>query len=170
MAPPRARTSRLVALLAVAALLALAACSDDKGDSSQAREATTTTSTVVRPKGPKADVSQVLRGGKGVFLGSATPVRLPDRWVEDERVAAGTAESYRSDGPLPTDGRFDLATRDSADYRTRVVVRRPRDGDDFNGTVVVEWLNVSGEPYRNAAEEVSRAIHEASSRYRRGKR
>ena len=28
-------------------------------------------------------------------------------------------------------------------YKTRIVVRRPADADDFNGTVVVEWLNVT---------------------------
>ena len=32
----------------------------------------------------------------------------------------------------------------TADYRTRIVVRRPEKQADFNGTVVVEWLNVSG--------------------------
>src|SRR5262249_53760512 len=28
-------------------------------------------------------------------------------------------------------------------YQTRIVVRRPRDPAKFNGTVVVEWMNVS---------------------------
>ena len=30
-----------------------------------------------------------------------------------------------------------------ADYRTRIVVRRPERSEDFSGVVVVEWLNVS---------------------------
>src|SRR5262249_19053444 len=29
-------------------------------------------------------------------------------------------------------------------YRTRILVRRPANAAHFNGTVVVEWLNVSG--------------------------
>ena len=33
---------------------------------------------------------------------------------------------------------------DTADYRTRILVYRPADAARFNGTVLVEWLNVSG--------------------------
>jgi Alpha/beta hydrolase domain len=36
------------------------------------------------------------------------------------------------------------STGDRADYTTRVVVLTPTDGAAFNGTVIVEWLNVSG--------------------------
>ena len=32
----------------------------------------------------------------------------------------------------------------TAPYVTRILVRRPAEDADFNGTVVVEWLNVSG--------------------------
>ena len=32
----------------------------------------------------------------------------------------------------------------TAPYRTRIIVRRPADADDFDGTVFVEWLNVTG--------------------------
>jgi Alpha/beta hydrolase domain len=32
----------------------------------------------------------------------------------------------------------------SAPYKTRILVYRPTDPDTFNGTVIVEWLNVSG--------------------------
>lgn len=98
-----------------------------------------------RAEGPAADVSEVLEGGNGIFLGSATENPLPDEgWLEEERVAAGTATSYAADGPYPEDGRIALTEDASADYRTRIVIRRPTDGDAFNGTVVVEWLNVSG--------------------------
>ena len=34
---------------------------------------------------------------------------------------------------------------DPAPYKTRVVVYRPIDPKKFNGTVIVEWLNVSGQ-------------------------
>ena len=33
---------------------------------------------------------------------------------------------------------------EQADYTTRIVVLTPTDRDAFNGTVIVEWLNVSG--------------------------
>jgi hypothetical protein len=45
---------------------------------------------------------------------------------------------------LPADGAFALEPGEEADYATRIVVRRPADAADFNGTVVIEWLNVSG--------------------------
>jgi hypothetical protein len=36
------------------------------------------------------------------------------------------------------------ASQDRADYATRIVVLTPTDDAVFNGTVIVEWLNVSG--------------------------
>ena len=47
-----------------------------------------------------------------------------------EHFVSGTASSY--------------AAEDRADYTTRVVVLTPTDDAAFNGTVIVEWLNVSG--------------------------
>ena len=80
-----------------------------------------------------------------MFLGSAMPAGLDGTgYVEHEFVAAGTATSYRADGPQSTDGRWTFAPDATADYRTRIVVRRPQHATDFSGTVVVEWLNVSG--------------------------
>jgi hypothetical protein len=69
---------------------------------------------------------------------------MPNGWVEEEYALEGTAVSYASDASLPTDGSFVLREDASAEYRTRIVVRRPGAAADFNGTVVVEWLNVSG--------------------------
>lgn len=101
---------------------------------------------VTRPEGPPADLSEELTGGKGMFLAdSITGIRLPKGWTQTERVAAGTAHAYQAKGELGADGRYDLAEDPAkeADYRTRVVVRRPPPAE-FNGTIVVEWLNVSG--------------------------
>lgn len=100
---------------------------------------------VERPDGPSADLSEELTGGKGVMIGDLSALNLQTvGYVQHEFVAQGTAASYRAVGELPTDGRFELETGDGADYRTRVIVRRPEKASDFNGTVVVEWLNVSG--------------------------
>jgi hypothetical protein len=101
---------------------------------------------VRRPAGPAAQLAGPLRGGNGINLASASAgTAVPQAgWVESEYSAAGTATSYRSDGPLPTDGRFRLVPDATAPYTTRIVVRRPRRAASFNGTVVVEWLNVSG--------------------------
>ena len=97
-----------------------------------------------RSAGPAADVSEVLSGGHGVFIGSAVASPLPEGWLEEERVAAGRAVSYRSVGDLPGDGRFELVEDATADYRVRILIRRPAESSRHNGTVVVEWLNVSG--------------------------
>ncbi|MDP3495267.1 MAG: alpha/beta hydrolase domain-containing protein, partial [Hyphomonadaceae bacterium] len=61
-----------------------------------------------------------------------------------ESFAAGTATSYRLPGPATADGVWDAAAAETAPFTTRVVVLRPTDPAKFNGTVIVEWLNVSG--------------------------
>lgn len=52
-------------------------------------------------------------------------------YSNEEFFLSGRARSY-------------TASPGEASYRTRAVVRRPLDANRFNGTVVVEWLNVSG--------------------------
>lgn len=100
-----------------------------------------------RAEGPAAAFAGPLDGGNGVMLGAAidSGAALEDAgYAEDEYSAAGTATSYTSaTTPLPADGTFELTPGDEAEYATRVVVRRPTDPEAFNGTVVVEWLNVS---------------------------
>jgi hypothetical protein len=144
-----ARGSRIPRLLGTslpvvmcAALIASAACSSSK---SIARSQPNTLGSVKRPSGPAAALSQEITGGNGPFMGSAAPTNLKaSGYVEHEYVAAGNASSYRASGPLPPDGRWTLTPDVSAPYRTRVLVRRPARPAAFNGTVIVEWLNVSG--------------------------
>ncbi len=57
---------------------------------------------------------------------------------------SGTAHSYVPVGPLNPNGKWKVTTGASAPYKTRIAVYRPTDPSMFNGTVVVEWLNVSG--------------------------
>jgi hypothetical protein len=84
-------------------------------------------------------------GGKrgrpfGSYLGDISQVG----YVEEEYFIEGEASAYEFIGAFPADGRFNLAKRsDTAPYRTRILVRRPADAARFNGTVVVEWINVS---------------------------
>jgi hypothetical protein len=96
--------------------------------------------------GPAADLSEEISGGNGVFVaaGSSGPSLEAAGYVEHEFVAAGVATSYAAPDGLPTDGRFALQEARSAEYRSRIVVRRPASPDRFNGMVAVEWLNVSG--------------------------
>lgn len=66
---------------------------------------------------------------------------LPDGYVEEEYAFSGTAGiyTYASGGPP----RWDIALDKAQPYTTRMLVRRPSDPQNFNGTVVVEWLNVT---------------------------
>jgi hypothetical protein len=144
----RRRTGAVV--LALCGLVgSLAACAGDDDDSASQGSAepgpsTAAPTTVERPDGPAADLSEELTGGEGVFVASARPAELGDTFVQEEFVAAGRATSYEADGELAGDGRWTFTAGTPADYRTRVLVRRPADAADFSGTVVVEWLNVSG--------------------------
>jgi hypothetical protein len=65
-------------------------------------------------------------------------------YVAEEFFISGTASSYMPATELSPDGRWDVEPSGTADYTTRVVVLTPADRADFNGTVLVEWLNVSG--------------------------
>ena len=60
-----------------------------------------------------------------------------------EYFISGTATRFRLRGPRPADGRWQVTPAGRATYKTRLLVYRPIDGRRFNGTVVVEWLNVS---------------------------
>jgi hypothetical protein len=77
-------------------------------------------------------------------LSSTTFDLAPFAFVEQEFFLSGSAVRYASETPLAADGRWSVARAGEAAYTTRVLVRRPAYRARFNGTVVVEWLNVSG--------------------------
>lgn len=54
------------------------------------------------------------------------------------------AHSYSSAVPLTADGKWDVVPDAAlAGYKTRIVVYRPINAAEFNGSVIVEWLNVT---------------------------
>lgn len=63
---------------------------------------------------------------------------------ETEYFISGSAVSYIATDELQSDGLWSVEAADAADYTSRIVVLRPENAADFNGTVVVEWFNVSG--------------------------
>jgi hypothetical protein len=65
-------------------------------------------------------------------------------YIQQEFFVEGTARAYEPVGPLGEDGHWAVQTTTTAPYRTRVLVRRPKDPAKFNGVVETEWLNVSG--------------------------
>lgn len=129
---------RAATVVAAATCLAtLAACSNTTAATSSTGEP--------RPAGPSADLSHQLTGGSGVFIGSPIAVDLGRvGYVQHEFAASGTAVSYRNTGAFSQDGRWSFVADGRAPYRTRILVRTPADPARFSGTVVVEWLNVSG--------------------------
>jgi hypothetical protein len=67
-------------------------------------------------------------------------------YQQSEFFMSGLADAYTPTAALTNDGKWSVQ-RDAANsgvgFNTRIVVRRPVDPAKFNGTVVVEWLNVS---------------------------
>ena len=85
-----------------------------------------------------------ITGGRlGIPFGSS-PVPLgPAGYTEQEFFLSGTATGYQQAGTWGSDGRWSVTPAEQAPYETRMLVRRPADPAKFNGTVIVEWLNVS---------------------------
>ena len=84
-------------------------------------------------------------------LPGTPPVLIPRNYdleqlgyLEAEFEARGQAQSYRAVGERPRNGQIAAEPDDSAPFITRLLVRRPMTAAEFSGTVVVEWLNVSG--------------------------
>jgi hypothetical protein len=94
------------------------------------------------PPGPSVKPAT---GGNGAPVLASTIFPLDELgYSEAEFIVQGDAESYTATVPLGTDGKWSARPATEAAYGTRIVVRRPTDPTRFNGTVFVEWLNVSG--------------------------
>ncbi len=81
--------------------------------------------------------------------------------LEAEFFFEGTARRFALAGSdeYSTDGRWAAEIAGEARFRSRMVVLRPRDPSDFNGTVIVEWNNVSsGEGFLNAYAGADRLL------------
>jgi hypothetical protein len=85
-------------------------------------------------------------------------------FTEQEFFLSGTASSFAAAAgtSLTADGRWSTVPAASAPFTTRMLVERPADPRRFNGTVVVEWLNVSAQlelapDFGYAHEELLRA-------------
>ena len=74
---------------------------------------------------------------------TAHPLELAaNGYVEQEFFASGTATAFKADS-MPSDGKWTITPTTTATYKTRIIVRRPANPAHFNGTVIVEWMNVS---------------------------
>lgn len=63
-------------------------------------------------------------------------------YVAEEFFLEGDAVAYEP-VDTPESGRWRVRETSEAPYKTRIVVYRPASAKDFNGTVYLEWLNVS---------------------------
>jgi hypothetical protein len=81
-------------------------------------------------------------GKPAVLLGTFDIASLG--YVAEEFFISGTASSYGSTAELGPDGRWSVTPSAAGDFTTRMVVLTSADRARFNGTVLVEWLNVSG--------------------------
>jgi hypothetical protein len=134
---------RLAIALACLAVLATA-CTDSGSDDDAAGESSTSSAPASRtPTVAEATISDPLPDG--FTLASNPTIDFAAQGYEQvEYLLSGTATAYSPTGQLSPDGDWTVEPSSEAPYTTRVVVTRPVDPDDFNGTAVVEWLNVSG--------------------------
>ncbi|WP_157472658.1 alpha/beta hydrolase domain-containing protein [Frankia sp. EAN1pec] len=141
------RLRLLGGLVLVLCIGALAACGGSGGSGGQPAAAPTAGLSRREPApGPAATITGPVTGGKGaptlVEVAGTVDLR-PHGYVESEYFASGTAQSYTAADARPANGRISAEPGTTADYRTRLIVRRPSDPAAFNGTVLVEWLNVT---------------------------
>jgi Alpha/beta hydrolase domain len=93
---------------------------------------------------PGPAVSGPVTGGAHGFPLTASSVDLRSHgYAEQEFFFSGTARSFTPQQPLTSDGRWQVQPTSTAPYKSRMLVRAPIDPRKFNGTVIVEWLNVS---------------------------
>jgi len=130
---------RLLATSVLVALALLAGCSSDDGDGEAATdaEADAVSFTARAPE----EIAPPPAEGNGIVVPQPAPA-LPDGYVQEEYLVAGTATRFDA-VDTPDDGAWTATPGEEAEYRTRVIVRRPEAAEDFSGTVVVEWFNVS---------------------------
>ena len=90
-------------------------------------------------------VSGPIGGGSHGFPGTSTSLDIAATgYVEREFFVSGDAASYVAAEDWASDGQWSVTEGPTARFTTRILVRTPTDPSRFNGTVVVEWLNVSG--------------------------
>ena len=133
----------------IAVVLLLVSCSSSTEDTQPPTTRHATTTVARRAFDPSAVASAVVAdpspiGGGSTILGPPGLDVSTVGYEQSERFLSGTAASYTSDRALSSDGHWDVHPKTTARYTTRIVVRRPADAARFNGTVFVEWLNVTG--------------------------
>ncbi|MCP4436737.1 MAG: hypothetical protein GY812_14735 [Actinomycetia bacterium] len=160
----RGRWWLLAAVLAFVAASSIGCTSDSSGNGgegeSSATEQTGEAADTVAYEGRSAEtVTGPIEGDTIVFPQPAAPA--PDGYTTEEFFIGGTASSFDA-AETPADGMWEAEPDDEAEYLTRAIVHRPP-AEEFSGTVLVEWLNVSAleasPDWAYLSEEVGREGH-----------
>lgn len=142
----RAVLAPLALLVLVGVLFAGCSSEDDESATQEGDAGATTLPTNDRGATvPSPTVTGPVEGGVYGMPFNPMPARLADEfgYVEEEYFVSGTATAYAPTADWTADGEWGVTATTTAPYRTRLLVRRPADAADFNGTVLVEWLNVT---------------------------
>ena len=150
--PARARSIRVAAVSAAAGLALVGGA----GCSSSSKHATTTPSSSTTPAAPPSTrplnrsvavptVTGPVTGGSPDIPMNAMLASYKSEYgyQETEFFMQGTATAYDAKGALGPDGKWSVVPGAKATYKTRLIVRTPLDPKKFNGSVIVEWLNVT---------------------------
>ena len=117
------------------------------------------------PLVPKANITGPTSKGSRAFAATPSVVDLTTvGYIEEEFFVEGTARAFKPDGAFGLDGKWSVLEASSTPYKTRILVRRPRDSSRFSGVVVVEWFNVSSKididvDYHFVHDEILRSGH-----------
>ena len=124
----RRERTRYLAVLALASLLVV-----------------TASATIASAVVPSQTVEGPITGGKGSPFAATTNFDLTQvGYTQQEYFISGTASAYTSADTFASNGKWTASPASSAPYKTRILVYMPIKPSKFKGTVVVEWLNVSG--------------------------
>src|ERR1700730_3373638 len=125
--------------------LAAVGCSTSNASSSSTPDAQSPDGSSDGGSGPFPTVTGPITGGCNAKPFTATPIDLASYgYVEQEYFFEGIATAYDWASAPNADGLWSVNTATTAHYKTRMLVRPPADPTKFNGTVIVEWLNVTG--------------------------
>jgi hypothetical protein len=138
---------RTLPALAILLCTLLAACSDSNNNDNDNVNDQASTLGVPGAGNPStvAVPGAVIEGpiaGKPTLVSTFIPL-APLGYEQAEYFVSGTANAYTNVNELKSDGQWQVQASEQANYKTRIVVIRPSDPAKFNGTVFVEWLNVT---------------------------
>ena len=102
------------------------------------------TATVATAAVPSPTVEGPITSPGSAFIESTSFDLSEVGYTQEEYFISGTATGYTSASPLTPDGKWTATPASTAPYKTRILVYKPTNPRKFNGTVMVEWLNVSG--------------------------